>query len=307
MPWSRSRAGDNAPAGLHPKRSGPACRDPFHSCSATGCGLLPSSRDFSPWTDGTLLACRVPDTHAQRRTIPRAVQSAHRRVAGRADALACPCAPRLCRGMAVGRGARPRVRVGPVARPVQPVPLAVPDRSCPSAHSCSIGITTTTSPVTGGTGKPCGALAKNIGLCTLSMSAAAHFLGHARPSRAVLVLFTVFSVAGLYGKDRLSEVWLRLQAARGRNRRAIVLVGLRPSGPPSSRPCCARITRCASTSSPGSERRRSRCSSFPTSCTPIRSSASSSPTRRRRRPGWRRRSWRARLPAWRRGWPPTPR
>jgi exopolysaccharide biosynthesis polyprenyl glycosylphosphotransferase len=68
-------------------------------------------------------------------------------------------------------------------------------------------------------------LAKNIGLCTLLMSAAAHFLGQPRPSRTVLVLFTVFSVAGLYGKDRLTEAWLRLQAARGRNRRAIVLVG----------------------------------------------------------------------------------
>jgi exopolysaccharide biosynthesis polyprenyl glycosylphosphotransferase len=68
-------------------------------------------------------------------------------------------------------------------------------------------------------------LVKSIGLCTLLMSAAAHFLGNPRPSRAVLVLFALFSVAGLYAKDSLTHSWLRFQAARGRNRRAVVFVG----------------------------------------------------------------------------------
>ena len=68
-------------------------------------------------------------------------------------------------------------------------------------------------------------LVKTVSICTLLMSAAAHFLGHPRPSRTVLVLFAASSVAGLYVKDSLTHAWLRLQATRGRNRRAIVLVG----------------------------------------------------------------------------------
>ncbi len=68
-------------------------------------------------------------------------------------------------------------------------------------------------------------LAKSVTLSALVVIAAMYFLGLTNLSRGVIVLFAGFTMASLFVKDRLFQVYFRLHRTHGRYSRPIIIVG----------------------------------------------------------------------------------